>query len=241
MTTCDPEGGPGPPALRAHASLTPQARSARRLGLFGGSFDPVHQGHLDVAQAACRAFDLDHVVFVPAALSPHKTGLPPAPGEGRVELLRRALARKELASWASLWTVELLRQPPSFTVLTLDDLAQERPRASEPWLILGEDNLPGLPTWRQVGDLLARARPIVVQRQRGTVLAEAVDSIAADLEPEAVARLLRGLVPLEEPSPHSSTRVRTALERGEDPGVALPPGIWQAIGELGLYGRTGGR
>ncbi|QDU67058.1 nicotinate-nicotinamide nucleotide adenylyltransferase [Engelhardtia mirabilis] len=239
MTTCKPDDGRGAEALAAYASLSNQARAARRLGLFGGSFDPVHQGHLDVGKAAREALGLDHVVFVPAALSPHKTGLPPEPGSARVELLRRALGSVETASWASIWTVELLRRPPSYTVLTLDDLGAARPGAGQPWLILGEDNLAGLPSWRRVGELLERSRPIVVQRSPGTDLVAAVEAL--ELDPQAVSRLLEGMVPLELPSPYSSTAVREALELGRDPGSALPPGVWDAIVELGLYGQARGR
>jgi len=224
--------GERPPAV----SLTPGARSARRLGLFGGSFDPVHQGHLDVAKAARAAHGLDHVVFVPAALSPHKVGLPPAPARVRIEWLRGALTSPEIAPWASLWPIETEREPPSYTIATLRELALQRPPGDLPFLILGQDNLPGLPTWRDVTTLLSLVQPVVVQRERGVSLVGSLASVAPRLDPDAVAKLEHGLVPLAEPSPHSSTQVREALARGQDPGAALPPGIWSSIVEQGLYG-----
>lgn len=241
MTTCDltGDGGEAPPA--GARPLAPAARSAARLGLFGGSFDPVHRGHLDVAAAARAAFRLDHVVFVPAALSPHKAGLPPSPPRDRVALLERALGGLDGAGWSSIWTVELEREAPSYTVRTVEDLAQARPRGPEPYLILGEDNLPGLPTWRRVGELLDRVKPIVVQRERGTVLADVLEGVAGDLHPDHVAKLVRGLVPLADPSPHSSTAVRATLERGAEPRAALPAGVWELIRARGLYGLGAGR
>ena len=113
----------------------------RRLGLFGGSFDPVHMGHLHVARVAQRARDLERVVFVPAARPPHKLERALAPGADRLAMLRLAIAGEP--SW-TVSDVELRREGPSYTVQTVRELALAvgEPADAEVWMILGSDNLP---------------------------------------------------------------------------------------------------
>ena len=144
------------------ADLSPAARSARRIGIYGGSFDPPHLGHLFVARAAAEAFELDHVLFVPAARPPHKPGRVLAPGTDRMALLG-LLLRDEPD--VSIWGAELLRGgEASYTLHTVQALVQELARSSEVFLIMGADNLAGLPAWYGVEELLGIVQPILVAR-----------------------------------------------------------------------------
>ena len=202
-----------------------------RLGVLGGSFDPVHVGHLHVARAAQRAFALDRVVFVPAARPPHKPGRTLASGLDRASMLEIAVAREP--GWL-VATLELEREGPSYTIDTLRALPAELGLDAdvELYLLIGGDNLPGLPTWREAGALLRLAQPVVVAREGDEL--DALARVRAELGDEVADRLERGLVRVE-PVEISATELRAALARGEDPGQALPPGVLEYIRARGIY------
>jgi nicotinate-nucleotide adenylyltransferase len=211
-------------------------RPVRRLGVLGGSFDPVHAGHLHVARAAQGAFGLDRVVFVPAARPPHKPGRVLASGEHRAAMLRLALAGRP--DW-SLDTLELERPGPSYTIDTLRALPERQDLAAdgELFLLLGFDNLRGLEHWREAREVLLRARPIVVQR--GPLDRGLLEHLRDALGTELARRIERGLLPVA-PLEVSSTELRAALAAGQDPGEALPPGVLEYVRAHGLYGAPGG-
>ena len=87
----------------------------KRIALFGGSFDPVHLGHLEIARSAVDQLRLDEVRFIPCRISPHKTAEPPASSQARLEMLRLALADH---SWAKIDDTELEEPPPSYSYKT---------------------------------------------------------------------------------------------------------------------------
>jgi nicotinate-nucleotide adenylyltransferase len=203
-----------------------------RIGLFGGSFDPVHAGHLHVARAAQERFGLDRVVFVPAARSPFKPGRQPAPGEHRRAMLRLALEGEP--SWSESG-LELERGGTSWTIDTVRSLPQALgvPEDSEIFLLIGSDNLPALPEWRESRALLERVQPVVifrdgvrdaqiepVRRAHGDALAKKVEQGYLELPPVAV----------------SSTEIRERLERGERDVEGVPPAVLEYIRAHGLYG-----
>jgi len=205
--------------------------AAARLGVFGGTFDPVHRGHLHVARAATRAFALDGVLFVPAARSPHKRGSAEAAPADRLAMLELALADEPTFAAAPL---ELERGAPSFTIDTVLELERRRSGSGgELFLLLGSDNLEGLCTWREVEDLLARTTPIVVARAGSSALpSEGLHG----LSPAAAERLRVGFV--DAPTVDvSATELRAALARGEGEAELSPP-VWEYIRERGIYART---
>ncbi|MEN0111436.1 MAG: nicotinate (nicotinamide) nucleotide adenylyltransferase, partial [Planctomycetota bacterium] len=126
-----------------------------RLGVFGGSFDPVHIGHVRLARACRDQASLDRVWFVPAATQPHKPGGPVASGEDRLAMLRLALA-DEPGLEAS--PIELDRGGVSYTVETLRAIAESQP-AAELFFLMGADTLRDLPNWREPGEVLRLATP----------------------------------------------------------------------------------
>src|SRR6476620_4627546 len=113
-----------------------------RLGVFGGTFDPVHFGHLTTVEAAASKFGLRRVIYVPARISPLKP-LPPTDARHRVAMLALALAGRP--DWP-IWLGELDREPPSYSVDTLRVLSRENP-GDELWLLLGTDTLAGFDRW----------------------------------------------------------------------------------------------
>jgi nicotinate-nucleotide adenylyltransferase len=200
-----------------------------RVGLFGGSFDPVHVGHLHAARVAAERFELARVLFVPAARPPHKPGRALAPGDARAALLRLALGGANEPGW-SVWEGELAREGPSFTIDTLDELLREGVRVTH--LVLGDDNVPGLPSWRRVNELLERVQPVVVPREE--LSREDLERAAARLPPELAARLRAGWVDAPR-VPISATELRALLERGEDPGPLVPPAVREYLLANGIY------
>jgi len=132
----------------------------KRIGLYGGSFDPVHNGHLEVAGKALRDYGLDEVWFIPANVSPFKTQTPPAAAEHRLKMLEMALAGKPQFKLLSL---ECERPPPSYTVETLRILKKRHPD-SRFFLIIGKDALKEFAQWKEPEEIKRMAEPIAFKR-----------------------------------------------------------------------------
>ncbi|RYG15235.1 nicotinate-nicotinamide nucleotide adenylyltransferase, partial [bacterium] len=130
-----------------------------RIGIFGGTFDPPHNGHLALAQACMKELALDEVLFVPAAQNPLKTLGPKAGGEDRLTMVSLLTAGQ---TGMGVVDLELRRGGPSYTVDTISDLQLVRP--AEYWLLLGSDALAGFGQWRQPSKILKMARLGVVLR-----------------------------------------------------------------------------
>ena len=121
-----------------------------RVGLFGGTFDPVHLGHLILAESALEELNLDRILFIPAGISPHKTLRPPAAtAEQRLEMLRLALAEEPRFS---VDDQELRRSGPSYAIDTVRTLLGEHPGVRFLYFI-GADNIPELGTWHEIDEL----------------------------------------------------------------------------------------
>jgi nicotinate-nucleotide adenylyltransferase len=138
------------------------ARPPLRLGIFGGTFDPVHHGHLILARDALEQARLDAVLFVPCVQSPHKHAKPLTADTQRVAMLRRAL-KGEKRFWLSL--CELDRGFPSYSIDTAEEIAAAFPHAELFWLI-GADQLARLREWHHWEEL--RERVIFLLLERGT-------------------------------------------------------------------------
>jgi nicotinate-nucleotide adenylyltransferase len=207
------------------SELAPGARAARRLGILGGSFDPPHRGHLAMARAARRARELDHVLWVPAARPPHKPERELVAGAERVRMLELLLVGDEASS---IWTVELERAGPSYTVDTVRALRAEVPDAAL-HLVLGTDNLPGLPSWREAAALLALVEPVVIPRSGSPAEPPELTALGED----GRARVVAGLVETA-PVDVSSSEVRALLAAGADDAPALADALPEALREYVL-------
>jgi nicotinate-nucleotide adenylyltransferase len=136
------------------------------MGLIGGTFDPVHHGHLDAADAARLALGLDEVTFIPAHVPPHRPARPRASAFHRFALL--ALALEGRAGYRAS-DMELVRNGPSFTVDTLRDLHGKGWRPSQLFFIIGADAFAEIATWREYPAVLDAARFAVMARP-GSIL-----------------------------------------------------------------------
>jgi nicotinate-nucleotide adenylyltransferase len=131
-----------------------------RIGVFGGTFDPVHNGHVKPVAAAAERFRLDRVIWVPARLSPHK-GSPPTDARHRVAMV--ALAIEGRPDW-SLSFDELDREPPSYTVDTLRAVSA-RFLKDELWLLMGTEALVAFARWKEPEEIVRLARIAAFHRE----------------------------------------------------------------------------
>ncbi len=194
------------------------ARGAR-IGVMGGTFDPVHLGHLVAAAEAGRAFGLDEVVFVPAGEPWQKEARRLAPAEDRYAMTVIATAADPLFSVSR---VDIERAGPTYTVDTLADLSRERGPEAEFFLIVGADTLSGLGTWKDPGRLLALARVICCTRPD-----HPLRSVEADGDRISVLEIPQLEI--------SSTLCRDRVRAGLPVRYLVPDGVAQYIAKRGLY------
>ena len=137
----------------------------KKIGIYGGTFDPIHHAHLILAREAREMLDLAEVIFVLAAQSPHKADEVAASAAIRWEMLQAAV-QNEPGFRAS--RLELDRPPPSYSVETVEQIRAAEPGA-ELFLLLGEDNLPRLQEWHRFGDLKKMVQFVVLDRTGGPI------------------------------------------------------------------------
>jgi nicotinate-nucleotide adenylyltransferase len=152
-----------PSAPVGSATVDPPAPVvAESLGILGGTFDPIHHGHLVIAEEARESLGLERVLFVPAATPPHKPGRPVTAAEHRLAMVELAVADNPAFRVSRL---ELDRGGRSYTVDTLAAIREQRgPDAEDPWFILSSEALAELPTWREPDRILGLCRLAVVPR-----------------------------------------------------------------------------
>jgi nicotinate-nucleotide adenylyltransferase len=189
----------------------------QRLGLFGGSFDPVHLGHLLVAQAAREELGLDRLYFIPAAQSPFKPGSQAAPAGERARLLRLALAGQD---WCEIDAQEIDRGGVSYTIDTLRDYARRFPHTHRFYLI-GADHVPQLPAWREAEELATLAEFVVIPRP-----GQAEAAFPAPFRGRTLTGFPLGL---------SSSQIRARIRAGRPVDRLLPPAVAEAIRNNQLY------
>lgn len=201
----------------------------KKIILFGGSFDPVHAGHVCVARHALQALDAAKLIFIPAHRSPHKTGSP-APGRHRLAMIRKAI---EGIDRFCVSDCELIRPQPSYT---LDTICFFREQLGSDvvfhWLV-GADQLSSFDRWYRVKELLEQCRVSVMVRAgyplpdfnrfKDVFSKDVIDRLKSDV-------VTTPLIDLD------STTLRRQIAAGTIPADALPAGVLQYIKENRLYG-----
>lgn len=146
----------------------------RKIGILGGTFDPVHMGHLRLAQAVYEAMGLELLLFIPAYVAPHKVGLSFATPEQRFAMTKLALEDKPHFMVSDM---ELKRTGVSYTYHTIKELKEKYPE-DELYFIIGADTVPQLPTWHRICELLQEVIFVAAARPGYTdVLAQAEASL----------------------------------------------------------------
>ena len=182
----------------------------QKIGIYGGSFDPVHHGHLILARFALEKFVLEKIVFVPTRLSPHKN-VSVATTEARLQMLRSAT---EGEPQFAVDDCELQRDPPSYTIDTVEKIRQKY-TGRHLFLLIGDDNLAGLPSWRRFDDLRQIVTFIVLQRAFSPVTHE---YLSVDRRIDI-----------------SATEIRTRISTGRSIRYLVPAAVEQIIRRHGLY------
>ncbi len=199
-----------------------------RLGVLGGTFDPIHRGHIEAAHAVLAARRLSRVLLVPAAAPPHKRG--DLTGARHRLAMARIAARADPAIEAS--DIEVRRGGISFTVDTLEGLARAHPR-TELYFIIGEDTIPELPLWKDLGRIFELARIVAVNRPGPRRRFD--PGIFPRVPREVLERCERDRVEME-PVPIASREIRRAILAGKPFDHLLPSGVGDYIRRNGLYG-----
>lgn len=207
-----------------------------RIGVFGGSFDPVHVGHLLAAECCREQARLDRVLFVPAAIPPHKQSRELAEPRHRVEMLRLATGGNPAFA---VWTDEIDRGGVSYTVDSLERLAAAQP-ADELCLLLGPDAVADFASWREPSRIARLARLVAMEREGLDDIAAAVarGGLGTVLGAEACRRLVAERVRLPAIGIRASD-LRGALAAGRSIRYRTPRAVETYIAAEGLYS-TGG-
>jgi len=189
-----------------------------KLGIFGGTFDPPHVGHLIVADDVAAALSLDRVVFVPAAAHPLKGAAVEAPAEMRLRMVQAAVADSDLFAVDER---ELEREGPSYSIETVEELAEENP-AAELFFLVGSDILAEFHRWHRVRELADRTRIVVMSRA----------GVDAPQDPRVGIAFTRVEVT------HigiSSTQIRERIRQGRPYRYLVTDEVYRIIEESGLY------
>ena len=207
-----------PPDPAADVEPARIAASAVREGetlYFGGTYDPIHLGHLICARAAAEAVGLPKVVLLPNRLSPHRVGHVAAPDADRLAMCRAAVAGN---GGYAVDDRELNRPPPSFTADTVDDLRRAGASGGPVHWLIGADQLPALPRWHRIDHLLRHTR-FVVMRRPG-------QAVATDLDVTVVETPLIEI---------SATAIRRRVAAGRSVRYLVPEAVERIIRDRGLY------
>jgi nicotinate-nucleotide adenylyltransferase len=169
----------------------------QKIGIYGGTFDPIHNAHLILAREAAEQLRLEKVIFVPAAASPQKQS-PIAPGSTRLQMLRAAI---DQTMPFAIDESELRRPAPSYTIDTVEEFARKYPD-NQFFYLIGDDNVGSLPTWRRFKDLRKIVTFVVLRRAQAAVSHEylkverRIDISATEIRNRvATGRPIRYLVP----------------------------------------------
>ena len=194
--------------------------------LYFGSFNPVHRGHVAVADAVLESTEAEALWFVVSPQNPFKAGKELAPETDRIEMARIALQSAVHSDRMAVSDIEFRLPKPNRTIRTLEKLRTEYPGRKFS-LLIGSDNMAGFPKWVHSQEILDRYRVLVYPRP-GYPTPESARSAGLPL-----------FMHLKEP-PQAATDVRTRIARGENPGAELPGGVWEYIKKHRLYGYSAG-
>lgn len=209
------------------ASINGDVGRSRRLGIMGGTFDPIHYGHLVTAEVARVKFGLDVVVFVPSGVPPHKRGVEISPGKHRYMMTVLATATNP---YFEVSRVELDRPGPSYTVDTVREFRRKYGPETELYFITGADAAVEIFTWKDAHELLRMCAFIVATRP-----GYCTTRLEAELG-RARAVSTHGIFVVEVPAlAISSTDIRARVKQGDPIRYLLPESVENYIRKAGLY------
>lgn len=199
----------------------------KKVGLYGGTFDPIHAGHINLALELMEKQHLDEVWFIPAQINPHKSQSPPTSISHRLEMVKEAI--RDIPSF-HLKDLEARRPPPSYTIDTLRFLMNCEDQQTAPkqfYLLLGEDSIPGFMKWHQYEEIIQRV-PLLIGSRSGHW------DKRINLPPALQQAVEKGMI-----KTHvldiSSTELRTRLSQDLYCGHLIPARVLEYIKKNQLY------
>lgn len=197
-----------------------------KIGVFGGTFNPIHNSHMNLAREYMRKLELGRMVIVPTYIPPHKPDKGIASAQDRLEMCR--LATRSEAPLFHVTEYEIRQKGKSYTYRTLQHILEKYP-GSELYLIMGGDMFLTMQDWRRAQDIYRMATLCTAEREQGELTL--LDVHKDVLEMQGARCILLDM----EAQPLSSTFVREKIERGEDVSAHLHPDVLAYIREHGLY------
>lgn len=206
-----------------------------QIGLFGGSFDPIHHGHLIAARSVVEQLELDRMILIPSARPPHKLGVALTAGPKRLAMVRLAIDGEPGMDASD---VELTRTGPSYTFDTVREFQRQLGAGAALHWIIGTDSLADLKHWHRVAELLEACRIVTVARPGWD--RPDLSSIREVLSPSAFSRLTDGI--LDTPRIDiSATDIRRRVAAGRSIRFLVPDSVERYVRREGLYvDRRGG-
>jgi nicotinate-nucleotide adenylyltransferase len=196
-----------------------------QIGILGGTFDPIHYGHLIIAEAAMDQLGLDRIEFLPANDPPHKPEGSVSPARHRAAMVQTAI---EPVDYFELNCIEMERAGPSYTVDSLEQLVRERPQDSF-WFIIGGDSLRDLPSWRSPERILELASLAVIDRPGAIYDLAGLEGLVPGLR-QRIALVEAPLIDL------SATLLRRRFAAGGSIRFQTPDSVIAYMTANGLYG-----
>jgi nicotinate-nucleotide adenylyltransferase len=199
------------------------------VGVLGGTFDPIHNGHITIAEEVRRRLDLSYVIFIPAGQPWLKSQFPVTAATDRLEMVRLAIAPYP---YFKLSRIEVDRQGPSYTVATLDQLQTELGAGNQLFFIMGWDTITQLPRWHEVSRLVKQCELVVIPRP---------DYPVPNLEclNQEIPGIAEHIILLDSPRLDiSATDIRDRVARGQSISNLVPEVVEGYIKEKRLYQRS---
>lgn len=195
-----------------------------KIGLFGGTFDPIHNGHLVIAEKTVLELGLDRVIFIPAGDPPHKTDKEVTPKSIRYQMTCLAASAFD---WSDVSDFELERDTLSYSVDTVKHFRAAYPE-DELYFVIGADSFADMPSWWHYRELMSLCKIIVFSRP-DTKKEDYLKRFDGDEKPPRVFLIDNVHMDI------SSTQIREMLGRGEDVSRLIPPAVNEYIKQHGLY------
>lgn len=195
-----------------------------RTGIFGGSFNPVHKGHIHLAENIKNELELDRIILVPSGNSPHRSMAEYADGKDRLEMLKLAAQGKE---WLEVSDYELNADRISYSIYTVEHFRRKFPEDSL-FLLVGSDMLLSFDKWYKFQEILKKATLAVVSRSGG-------DMAKLKEKAEKLSQYGEILISEAEPFIASSTEIREKIKKNSDLTCYLEKNVVQYIKLKGLY------
>lgn len=195
----------------AEGGLSVERCALKKIAIYGGTFDPIHHGHLIVAREALERLGAEQVIFIPARVSPLRKTAPVARDEVRLLMIKAAI---ESEPGFAVDDCELLRPPPSYTIDTIEQIRQRNSEATI-YCLIGEDNVDRLTKWRRFADLEKMVRLVVLDR--------------SGQQPHHAYPIIRRKIDI------SATEIRKRVATGRSIRYFVPPAVEEIIRREKLY------